>query len=98
MPGWEYCQLLWKAGPISEAEKRELECQGLDHLIAYDEGVAAFGFMTILGSPDDPKQIASLGDCMASLGRNGWELVSHSQVTTGATYQVFYFKREAGPC
>jgi len=49
MPNWEYCQIVWKAGRVSETEKRELEQQGLERVIAYGEGVVTFGILTMLG-------------------------------------------------
>ena len=46
------------------------------------------------------KHIDNLGGAMAALGRDGWEMVSHSVLTLGRrdyATSIFYFKRPLAP-
>ena len=95
MPEWEYCQVIWKVSRLSEADKRDLENHGFRGLIEVEQGqtIARLGYLKLLGSPQEPEQIVDLGKTISQLGRDGWELASHSQITA-PTAEVFYFKRE----
>jgi hypothetical protein len=94
MRQWEYCRIVWKATQISDMDRRELQDQGLEHLIAEGGDAATCGFLNMLGSSEEAQEIVSLADSVAALGRDGWELVTHSQVTSPTTAEVFHFKRE----
>lgn len=95
MPKWEYCQVVWKVSSVSDAQKRELEEEGFEGLIKLEGEitVARLGYLKVLGSSDELEKIVDLENTIAQLGRDGWELVSHTQVTA-PTIQVFYFKRQ----
>ena len=96
MPEWEYCHVAWKVRQISDAQERELEEQGFEGLIETEEEttVARLGYLNFLGCAEKPQAIVELENTIAQLGRDGWELVSHTQITSPTAVQVFYFKRQ----
>lgn len=94
---WEYCQIAWMARRASDAERLALENDGFEGLIV-TEGevhVAKLGWLSFLGSSQEAEEVVNLGDRMAQLGQDGWELISHVEVTSPTTREVFHFKRVA---
>jgi hypothetical protein len=97
MTQWEYCRVEWKVSPISsDEEKRDLQEHGFKGKILEGEEVtlAAFGYLKFLGSSQEPEEITNPDHAMAQLGRDGWELVSHTEITSPTEMEVFYFKRQ----
>ena len=56
--------------------------------------IAMKGYLKFLGNGEEEERVSDLAEAIARLGREGWELASHSMEFTGAvTQECFYFKR-----
>ena len=94
MAKWEYAVISWSASPVSDEQKENLEEAGFQGRIEQAEGgaaIAQLGGVEYLGT-DDRDQIVDLGETVARLGDEGWELIT---ITAGPEATQFWFKREA---
>lgn len=96
MAKWEYCCINWEVREASRQEQQALQTVGLAdalHELPDARTITTLGTLTMFSSPE-PTTITSLSETMASLGRDGWELVSHTQIVTPARSDVLFFKRQ----
>lgn len=96
MTTWEYCRLVWSIRQISRSDQQAMA----DYQILQDESaelgnlyVAAFGTLRMLGSGQDRQRINDVDATIARLGREGWELVSHTRTGENPSTDTYYFKR-----
>ena len=94
MKKWEYCQIVWMIRSIRREEKEEMLRAGFDgeFIDSGDLLVARRGFVALAGS-DESKTITSLAGTLRELGLDGWELVSHAEITEPAIAQNLWLKR-----
>ena len=94
MAKWEYAVISWSAGAVSEDQKENLQEAGFQGRIEDAEGgtaIAQLDGVEYLGT-DEQEQIVDLGETVARLGREGWELIT---VTAAPEATQFWFKRES---
>jgi hypothetical protein len=98
MTTWEYCRLVWSIRQANPADQRALA----DYQILQEESaelgplyVAAFGTLRFLGSGQERQRITDVDATIAQLGREGWELVSHTRTGDSPSTDTYYFKRPA---
>ena len=97
MAVWEYCCMMWVEWEVSDDQKAALKETGFPGDIvedAYAPSIMRGGHLKFLGSSQDAESFTELGETIARLGQDGWEMVSHTEVTTPFVASVFYFKRE----
>ncbi len=99
MTEWEYCHLILYTYRIADSEQTDLEGQGFQVAHSGSGLIAKKGFTFICGSAEPGEPVASLNNAIAGLGREGWEMVSHSHLDQGPDKkaQSFYFKRPLEP-
>ncbi len=97
MPRWEYCTLNVLTRKVSDKDRQDLEEMGLGETtfleIRSGETWVRIGTLIFLGSPDEAQPVPKVGVKIAELGRDGWELVSHIEVTTPTKAESYTFKR-----
>ena len=94
MAKWEYCVVTWTAGVVSDEQKQNLEKAGFQGRIREAEDGAAFaqlGGVDYFGS-DEQEQIVDLGETLARLGGEGWELITVTPSGGGRTQ--FWLKHQ----
>lgn len=96
MAQWEYCRLIWSIRKLDQHDQQALG----DYEILKDESaemgsllVATFGTLRFLGSGRDRQRISNADETIAQLGREGWELVSHTLTEGNPSTDIYYFKR-----
>ena len=96
MAQWEYCRLVWS---IRKLEKTDQQALG-DYEVIQEESadmgnllVATFGTLRFLGSGRERQRITNSDETIAQLGRDGWELVSHTLTQGNPSTDIDYFKR-----
>ena len=96
---WEYCHLILYTYRIATSERADLEGQGFQVTDSGSQLIAKKGFVFFCGNADPGQPVASLNNAIAELGREGWEMVSHSHLDQGSgkKAQSFYFKRPRAP-
>ena len=94
MPMWEYCRIVWISRPVSPQDIEELEQQGFEGEIVTDGSVpyAKMGHLSFMDTPQEATSTTDLAATIAWLGREGWELVTHTGPDTHQV-QEFFFKR-----
>ncbi len=95
MQQWEYCRILWSVCHGSQQERQEFEAPRLNATITeLEDGRVAImhGLLRHLGVGED-RVITNVHEEIAQLGLDGWEMVSHTEITTPTPIQIFYFKR-----
>lgn len=97
MSKWEYCSINWL---IRQATRQEMEDLRADEslevgFIDIDEErvLAKAGSVHFFSTPDNDFKFTELDRTMTLLGADGWELVSHVEVTLPIRGAEFYFKR-----
>lgn len=96
MSPWEYCRLVWSIRRLEQGDQQNLG----DYAILQEESaemgallVAAFGTLRVLGSGYDRQRITNADETIAQLGRDGWEMVSHTLTEGNPSTDIYYFKR-----
>lgn len=99
MTVWEYCQITWMQRMATEAEVAVLEANQIAVQVQRDPAIApqvmiSRGHVDYLAEdPTHTKAITDLREAIATLGRDGWELVSHTPKELPTKVEVFFFKR-----
>lgn len=91
---WEYCQVTWVAKSAEEMSNIDLEFFP-GRVAQSDKGEKwiAQGSLRYFSAPDESEVVNALTPAIALLGQEGWELVSHIEITTPRIAQVYTFKR-----
>jgi hypothetical protein len=100
MPQWEYCRVTWMARQITDVQQRDLQAHGFageihkeaDPISPYGSAIIArLGRLTVFGQSSETAELfTDLDSVVARLGRDGWELVSHTSIGDNTE---FFFKR-----
>jgi hypothetical protein len=97
MNKWEYCQIVWAVATITkdEAEKAKEE-SGEGEVVINSDGTAMYklGFLTMMKENSSPSPINDVLITINNLGREGWDLVSHTELHDRVTREKFIFKRQ----
>lgn len=93
MVKWEYCRIIWIIHDVSEQEQATLRKQGFLKAFKLNEDIVTGGYLKFLGTEKEVERITDLGERIAQLGLEGWELVTHTPVISPANIEFFYLKR-----
>jgi hypothetical protein len=97
MTKWEYCQIA-RNTHVLPAEERD----GLESLLQMGASattmetgdiVVSMTTLRFFGKAGSPEIQKNFGDTIARLGLEGWELVSHTEITRPTVMECYDFKR-----
>ncbi len=100
MTRWEYCEVSWSEFPLPTTEAKRVLARihhGSEEVVTIgDEGAVLHSGLAHVYGRGEARPITKLPEAVAQLGREGWELVSHTfrdHRELGAT-EILYFKRQ----
>ena len=96
MGAWEYCRVSWIEQTVAETLRAKLDQLDIAGEVMEVGGTVrrrGAGYIEILGSEQDAERFTDLDGTLARLGPAGWEMVSHTELTTPGVARVFFFKR-----
>ena len=113
MTQWEYCRVTWIVRKTTEREQQQIQPNGVgfvahpsgmilamlvraEVLGSGEMVLAQMGHVDFFASGEEHR-ITELHSALTQLGRDEWELVSHTAVNTPIEQEVFYFKRVVVP-
>jgi hypothetical protein len=96
MTKWEYCQITWTVAQVPENAANAITHTGAGQLKRNEtDGKLTWrlGYLTFLGSTIESKPIDNTDSVLATLGQEGWELVSHTYLASPVPLEKYLFKR-----